>query len=137
MVYSDLYANFFAFCQRSGAAWMAVWRFRPVRWYWLAILAEQAALWWAAVIIYRTLTGDILVLHYNVNFGIDLIGAPERIFVYPALALSVALAHNFIIAGLNKHRDFKIFAHLLLAAAFNFGLIIAASLFFIYFINFK
>jgi hypothetical protein len=137
MVYSDLYANFFSFCQQVGLAFSALWRFRPVRWYWLAILIEQVGLWWAAILIFRTLTGDILVLHYNVNFGIDLIGAPGRIFVYPALALGVVVVHNLIIAWFHKHRDFKIFTHLLLAAAINFGLIIGASLFFIYFINFK
>jgi len=137
MAYSDLYANFFSFCQKTGLAFSALWRFFPARLYFAAIFIWQAALWWVAFFIYRSLTGDILVLHYNVNFGIDLIGSPERIFSYPAFALSIAVAHIIIAASFYKNKDFKTFIHLLLASAFSFGLIIGASLFFVYFINFK
>lgn len=137
MAYSSLYANFFSVCQRAGSATASLWRFSPTRFYLLAILLLQAFVWWGAFFIYRNLAGDILVLHYNVDFGIDLIGTPRRIFFYPMFGLGIAFLNLAAAAFFTRHKDFRIFAHLLMAASVNFGLILSLALFFIYFINFK
>ncbi len=137
MAYSSLYANFFSVCQRTGSAVASLWRFSPTRFYLLAILLLQALAWWGAFFIYRNLAGDILVLHYNVDFGIDLIGTPQRIFFYPMFGLGITLLNLAGAAFFTRHKDFRIFAHLLMAASVNFGLILSFALFFIYFINFK
>jgi len=137
MAYSDLYANFFSFCQRVGNAVASLWRFFPTKFYLPIFLFLQGLQWWGAYFIFSHLAGDILVLHYNVDFGIDLIGTPARIFGYPSWSLGVGLLNYGIAASFYRHKDFPIFAHLLMAAAINFSLILSLVLFFVYFINFK
>lgn len=137
MAYLNLYANFFVFCQKIGSAAAFVWRFAPTRLYILALAILQAIAWWAATFIYQNLNGDILVLHYTADFGIDLIGSPEKIFIFPSFALGIFLLNLIILLSLRRKRDFALFAHLLLAGALNFGVIVNIALFFLYLINFR
>lgn len=137
MAYSNLYASFFLNCQRAISALSFVWYFRPFRFYLAALLVLQAAAWWGAWFIYSRLIGDILVLHYTVDFGIDLIGAPNRVFFLPLFG-SVVVIINFIFSlFLVKRRDFSTQAHLLFAGALIFCLFLNLAIFFLYLINFK
>ena len=137
MAYFNLYANFFVFCQKTAAAVALVWAFTPTRFYFLFLGIVQAVSWWGAAFIYRHLAGDILVLHYTADFGIDLIGPPLRIFIFPILSLAVFLLNLLILLPLTRQRDFPVFAHLLLAGALNFAVFINLALFFLYLINFR
>ena len=137
MAYSDIYANFFSICQKANQSLGALWRLLPVKFYLLALLFFQAFSWWGAYHIYSSLTGDILVLHYNVDFGIDLVGAPVRIFSYPLFGLGIVLLNAALAASFSRHRDFRVFSHLLLGAAICFNFILNIALFFIYLINFR
>jgi hypothetical protein len=137
MVYSNLYARLHSARQAAGAALRAVWNLRPARWYFLIVAVLQLAAWLQAVYIYRHLAGDSLVRHYNVDFGIDLIGDPSEIFIYPSYGLAVFII-NLGLAALGRERqDFRVFTHLLLAAAVVFALFLNVALFFIYLINFR
>jgi len=137
MAYSDIYANFFSICQKLSNALGGIWRLLPAKLYFLTLFLLQAMAWWGAYYIYSSLTGNILVLHYNVDFGIDLIGVPVRIFIYPLFGLGIILLNTALTAFFYRHRDFRVFTHLLLAAAVSFSLILNIALFFIYFINFR
>jgi hypothetical protein len=137
MVYSNLYARLHAARQATGAALRAVWNLRPARWYFLIIGLLQFSAWLQAAYIYRHLAGDVLVQHYSVDFGIDLVGDPSQIFLYPVYGLAVFII-NFGLAALGRERpDFRIFVHLLLAAALIFALFLNIALLFIYLINFR
>lgn len=137
MAYSDIYANFFSICQKINQALAAWWRLRTTKFYLLALALFQVLAWWGAYYIYSSLTGDILVLHYNVDFGIDLIGPPTRIFYYPLFELGIIVLNIALAASFYRHKDFRVFSHLLLGAAIYFSMILSTVLFFIYFINFR
>ena len=137
MAYSNFYARFYAIRQQAGQAMAAVWRFYPSRFYFLAVGLWQLLTWWQAIFIYRNLTGNLLVLHYNVDFGIDLVADPSHIFIYPLFGLVVLLVNFIIAASLFRHRNFKVFTQLLLAAAALFGLFLSLVVLFIYLINFR
>lgn len=137
MAYSDIYANFFSICQKISQALAALWRLFLAKLYFPVLFFLQALAWWGAYYVYSSLTGDILVLHYNVDFGIDLIGVPARIFSYPLFGLGIILINIALAAAFYRHKDFRVFSHLLLGAAVYFSLVLNVALFFIYFINFR
>lgn len=137
MAYSNFYARFYGLSQQIGSAFAAVWHFRPSRFYLLIWGLLQVIVWWQAIFIFRNLIGNFLVLHYNVDFGVDLVGDPIQILLYPLYGLGVGLINLIIVAVLNRHRNFHIFAHLLLAATVLFALFLNLVLLFIYLINFK
>lgn len=137
MVYSNLYAKFYSTAERASGAVVAVWRWRPGRWYFLAFLVVQSLAWWQAEFIYRQLAGSVLVLHYNVDFGIDLVGDPAQVFGYPLYGLGIFIVNYLIAAAGSGRRDKNVYNHLLLAGAVIFGLALNLALMFIYLINFK
>ncbi|MFA5155395.1 MAG: hypothetical protein WC453_03085 [Patescibacteria group bacterium] len=137
MAYSNLYGRFYASLDRSGAALVKLWRFSPSRWYLAGILVLQALAWLESLFIYRNLGDKLLVLHYNVDFGIDLVGAPGQIFWYPWLGLAVLAVNMMVAAGLHQQRDGRPFIHFLLSTAVIFHLFLDLALFFVYLINFR
>ena len=137
MAYSNVYANFYAFRQKAWSALGAVWRFRPVRFYLIVALVLQFIAWWEAIYVFRHLSGSRLVLHYNVDFGVDLVSDPARIFLYPVFGLGIVLL-NFVLAAVFNHRpNHKLLTKLLFAAADLFGILLILALFSIYLINFS
>jgi len=137
MAYSNFYANFYSFCQEIRIAGTTLWRFIPSRFYLGIAVLLQAANWWQAVFIYKHLSGELLVLHYNIDFGINLVGEPGRIFLYPLFGLGIFTLNWIIAAALHRRQYFRLFANLLLTAALLFCLFISLALMFIYLINFK
>jgi len=137
MAYSNFYARFYVICQRIGGALSAIWRFLPSRWYLLFIALFQVLAWLQAWSIRHNLTGNLVVLHYNINFGTDLVGAPGEIFIYPLLGLGVFLLNFIILAAFRRHKDWRILVHILLGAAAVFGLFLSLVLLSIYLINFR
>ena len=97
MAYSNFYGQFYVIRGRVGSSLAAVWNLSASRWYAALTVILQIIAWAESIFIYRNLTGDLLILHYNVDFGIDLVGVPSRIFVYPLVGLGVFIL-NLIIA---------------------------------------
>jgi|GEM_PF-267735 len=137
MSYSNFYARFYTASQRWGSALAATWRLTSSRWYLLAFLVFQLIAWWQTIFIFRSLTGDFLVLHYNISLGVDLVGEPQRIFLYPIFGLIIALINFFILLILQFHKNFLIFANLLLGSAVFFNFLLNLALFSIYLVNFR
>jgi len=137
MFYSSFYARFYNIRQKISLALGAIWHFRPNRAYLIIILFWQIIIWLQAIFIYRNLSGHILVLHYNVDFGVDLVVSPGQIFYYPLLGLLISLLNLIILANLNQGKNKQAFAHLLLAAAALFELFLSLALMSVYLINFR
>lgn len=137
MAYSNLYANFYSFSQEVRAAFAALWRFVPSRFFLGAAILLQAACWLQAIFIYKHLSGDLLVLHYNIDFGIDLVGPPWHIFIYPVYGLGVFLLNWTIAAALYRRQYFRLFADILLSAAILFSVLAGLAMMFVYLINFR
>jgi hypothetical protein len=136
MSYSSFYARLHAGGQKTGAALGAVIRFYPSRFYFAAIIFWQILAWLQAGYIFRNLTGDLLVLHYNVDFGVDLVGDPSRIFLYPLFGLIAWFAALILTALCYRQSSFKAIAHLLLGGAAVFGFFLSLALLSVYLINF-
>jgi hypothetical protein len=137
MAYLNLYVRFYSFRQEAGAALRALWHLSSSRFYLVAIVLIQALNWFQAIFIYRHLSGELLVLHYNIDFGIDLVGAPWRIFLYPLCSLGIFLLNWLAAASLHHQSQFRLFANLLLSAAIIFATFVSLALMFVYLINFR
>jgi len=129
--------SFYSRSQKIGSAFRTFWHFRPNRFYLLFFALSQAVAWWQAGFIFRHLTSNFLVLHYNINFGIDSVGVPAQIFLFPLYCLGVLLVNLFIAVAMYRQKNFRTFSHLLLASALFFAVILNLVLFFVYLINFK
>jgi len=137
MAYSNFYGWFYVIRQQVGAALLAVWNLACGRYYLVALILAQIIAWLESIFIYRNLSGDLLILHYNVDFGVDLVGIPARIFTYPLIGLGIAILNLILAATTYNHKDFRVFVHFLLAAALVFGLFLNLALLFVYLINFR
>lgn len=137
MAYSNLYARFYANVDKIKASLGAIFRYKPSLIYFALVVFWQLASWFQSWLIHRSLSGDVLVLHYNVNFGIDRVGSPTSIYYYPLLSLAVFLLNFIILAILHKDKNFKILVHFLLSAAALFSLFISIDLLAVYLINFR
>ncbi len=136
MAYSNFYARLHTRGQEIGAAFLAVWSFYPTRVYLPILLFWQILAWLQAWLIFHNLTGDLLVLHYNVDFGVDLVGDPSRIFLYPIFGLVACFVALILSSFFYRQADFKVITHLLLGAAAVFGLFLSLVLMSIFLINF-
>jgi len=137
MAYFNFYARVYSAFGKIKESLAAIFHFRPSFIYIAAVLLEQLLAWFQAWFIYHNLSGDILVLHYNVDFGIDLVGDPVRIYFFPAISLAIFLLNFIILAIFHKDKNFKILAHYLLGIAALFGLFLSIALLSVYLINFR
>ncbi len=137
MTYSNFYARFYTAIQRIIKILKVIFSFHYSVYYLIIIAVSQVLAWLQAIFIFRGLTGDFLVLHYNVDFGIDFVAEPSRIFSWPLFSLVVFFINLIILAIFNKNKDFKLFVHLLLVASVLVGLLLNIVLLSIYLINFR
>jgi hypothetical protein len=137
MAYSNFYARIFANFDKSRASFRTIFRFTPSLIYLALFVAWQVVAWFQAWFIYKNLSGDVLVLHYNVDFGIDLVGDPARVYFFPVLGLIIFLLNLIILAVLHKDKNFKILVHFLLGAATLFAVFLSIALLAVYLINFR
>ncbi|QQG52673.1 MAG: hypothetical protein HY931_00350 [Candidatus Falkowbacteria bacterium] len=137
MNYSNFYARFYTFLQLSGAAFKRIFKFNFAKVYAGLIIFLQVLAWLQTISIYRRLTGDFTILHYNIDFGVDLIGRPQSIFYYPLLGLGVALLNIVLTAILARRREARLIIHFLMGAALAFAVFLSLALLALNFINFR
>lgn len=137
MAYSNFYARFYTTLGKIKESFAVVFRLKS-SWIYLGLIVFwQVAAWLQAWFINRSLSGDIIVLHYNVDFGIDLVASPAQIYLYPLLGLAVFAVNLIILAALYKENNFKTLVHFLFGAAALFGAFLSLALIAVYLINFR
>lgn len=104
----------------------------------LVILVLQNISLWAFVWLFSKQVGDSLaILHFNVDFGIDLVGDAKKLFAIPVLGLFVSLFNFLLLFVFLKNKNFKFIAYLLLTAACLVNIFLSLALGPIYWMNFK
>jgi len=137
MSYSQFYGRLQNWRSQTAGTLKDLFDLGANRLYLLAILIIQAVSWWLASYIFREIAGNVLILHYNIDFGIDLIGAPNLIFYFPLFGALLLLLNLIFLVILGSGRHFKIQSHFLMAATTISNLGILATLLLIYLINFR
>ncbi len=137
MAYSNFYSRFYSFFDKIKASLGTIFHYKPSWIYLGLIIFWQIVAWLQTGFIRRKLSGEILVLHYNVDFGIDRIGDPKQIYLFPLLGLGVFLLSFILLAIMHKNKNFKALVLYLLGSAAIFGLFLSIALVAVYLINFR
>lgn len=118
--------------------WKKMWTWGFFKVYLLIFVILEAIISYLAAYIYLGNKGnDLTVLHYNIDFGIDQIGAGSGVFKFPITVLFLFLADLIFLYYFTRSKDFKFLVQLVLGAS----LVITGFLFLatlgLYIINFR
>jgi hypothetical protein len=86
--------------------------------------------------LYQNISSDLIVLHYNVLFGIDKVGNPQEIFVLPLLSLAVFILNTLLSISFFRKKHFNFLSHLLPISSLLVSIIAIFSLLSLYLVNF-
>ncbi len=84
----------------------------------------------------RSIGDNLAVLHYNVVFGIDLIGPAFHLYAIPGIGTAIIAINILFAASLSGLRDRAISVIIATASALSNTIAISA-LYFAYFVNFS
>ncbi|NTW22077.1 hypothetical protein HGA34_00855 [Candidatus Falkowbacteria bacterium] len=103
----------------------SLWSFFYIRVYLVLIVILNILNWSITTFLQYRVKLDQVVLHYNVDFGVDLYGETSRLFIIPLIGLLVLFVNLSVVA--NTDRQSRFISHCLLAtaAATNFLLLVA------------
>ena len=105
-----------------------------VQWVVIGALVLNAANWLAIAFFIRPVDFPI-ILHYNVYFGVDVIGRWQQVYFLPAIGLFILLI-NSILGFLFYGQKERIVAYLLLLATFIVQIIITIAVASVLLINY-
>ena len=95
-----LYEHFFSMRKNFLKNIVYVFSFFHIRIYVMIIFALNFSIWLAAYFVNTNAVQNLIVLHYNVNFGVDLIGGAEKLFIIPVLGLVIIFINLFLLIAL-------------------------------------
>ena len=134
---SRLYENISLIRQNLLNIIFHVFSFFYFRIYLILVLGLNLLIWLLSYYVNMQVSQDLVILHYNVDFGVDLIGNVKEIFIIPALGFIIILVNVFLLFNFSKHRHFKFLNHLLFTASILVNLFLLLALASIYLINFR
>jgi hypothetical protein len=137
MLYSKLYERFYSFSSKIKASSGEFFGFWSNRIYLGLVIICQVCSWWLSYYIFKNLASDLLVLHYNVDFGIDWVGDPNLIFYFPLIALAFLLLSVVLLFIFGPGRHFRFQSHYLMLGAVLANLGMLTALILVYIINFR
>lgn len=128
--------NYFHLSRQSlGEIILDLLSFFYVRIYLIILLTINLLNWIVAFTINKNVSQDLVFLHYNVTFGVNLIGSVIKVYIIPLLGFIIILINFVLLVFIHKQSRFVV--HLLLTSALlaNIFLLIAITL--VYLINFR
>ncbi len=105
--------------------------------YLAANLLANLFVWAASAVVYRLAAQGTLILHYNVDFGVDYLGEGYNVFLLPVSATVVLALNFYLVYAVSRYRPDKIISNLLFAGALAVNLLILVSEYFLYLINYQ
>lgn len=114
---------------------LALLSFRPAKIYLALLFALNLINWLLAFFFNKSVSQNLVVLHYNVNLGVNLIGPASAIYIIPTLGLLFIVINFLLLLNLGQKSNFLI--HLLLGSSLLINLFLLAGIFTVYFINFR
>ncbi len=101
------------------------------------ILFFNFLLWISVFYINFKASSTTLILHYNVDLGVDLIGLGSNLYIIPLLGLLIFIVNLVLLLIFLKWSDYRYLAHLLFSVSLLANLFLLISLGPIYLINFR
>jgi hypothetical protein len=82
-------------------------------------------------------SGKLASLHYNIDYGVDLIGDAKNIFVLPSLGAIISIINLFVISLFFNKKNGIFFMHILYITALLVNVFLLLGIFSLYLINFR
>ncbi len=101
------------------------------------LLLFNFLIWLSVYYIANQVIQKLVVLHYNVDFGANLVGNVGNMYTIPIVGLVIIAVNFFLLFFFAKNNDLRVVAHFLLATAVAANFFLLISLVPIYFINFS
>lgn len=136
-MYSKFYERFYSWRVKVSASVGEFFSYIPNRVYVALSLIFQAFSWFFSYYIYKNLTGTLLVLHYNVDFGINWIGDSYNIFYFPAVSFLIFLLSMVVLLIFGPGKYFRFQSNLIMISVLMSNLGMLSALLLVYLINFK
>ena len=97
------------------------------------------AIWLMARYISVEVGQPQIALHYSVDFGIDLYGNTQKIYIIPLLGLIFIVVNFGLVAAVNRYnkREIRFIFHILSTTAIIANIMLLAAVVSIYIINFR
>jgi hypothetical protein len=105
--------------------------------YLLVLVLQNLSIWTFVWLFMRRVGGSLTILHFTVDFGIDLVGDGKQLLMIPVLGLFVSIFNLLLLFVFIKNKNFKFIAHLLLATAMMVNVFLTLALGPIYWMNFR
>lgn len=137
MMYSKLYERFYSWRTKAAAALGEFFVYWPNRFYLALSLLLQAVSWFLSYYIFKNLTGTLLVLHYNVDFGINWIGDPYNIFYFPLISLAILVISLLVLFIFGPSKHFRFQSNVIMVSVLMSNLGLLSALVLVYLMNFK
>lgn len=98
-----------------------------IRWMLIAIFIVHLASWVELAVFVRPVEYDV-ILHYNIYFGVAMIGAWQEMYILPVLGLCIMILNCFFAFFLYRYRE-RVAAYIILLSALmaQVGILIACS----------
>lgn len=133
----DIGRIYYSFKQIIADNLFFIFNFFYIRLYFIIIFSLNIFLWLLVYSININFSRELIVLHYNVDFGVDMIGPVNNLYIIPLAHLIILIINILIIFYSVKYKYFKFIVHILLLAGLVVGIFLLIALSFIYLINFK
>lgn len=114
-----------------------VWGFGYIRLYLLIAAVVNLLDWIGSWLLYRAIGPNLTVLHYNVDFGIDLVGQRQKLFLNPTIGLTFIILDFLFLLLWTKQKNLGFVANVLLVSAILVNALLLLALLAVYLINFR
>jgi len=114
-----------------------IWGLSFVRVYLLVAAVINILDWVGSWLLYRAMGPNLTVLHYNVDFGIDLVGQRQKLFLNPTIGLTFIFLDFLFLLVWTKQKNLNLVSHILLVTAALVNALLLLSLLAVYLINFR
>lgn len=108
-----------------------------IRVYLIVLFFLNLSLWLLVYVINKQPGQDLIALHYNVDFGVNLIGKASNVYVIPCLGITTIFLNGVLSSTLIKQKDSKFIIHVLLVSAILVHILLFAAVATIYLVNFQ
>ncbi|MDA3839572.1 MAG: hypothetical protein PF572_00645 [Patescibacteria group bacterium] len=118
----------------------SVFSFLYVKIYFVFFIAVNGINWLFSYYIFSNIlpeTRELIALHYNVEFGVNLIGNANNIFILPSLGLLIIVINFSLLLSIYKLKNSKFLGNFLLLPALISNVYLLIGLVSIYLANFK
>ena len=135
--FAKLFDFFISFRQNFKTNFFDPLFFWYIKIYLSILLFINIIIWLIAGYLNMQMGEGLMALHYNVDFGINLIGEANKIYIIPLLGIIIIIINTLLFILVSRHKDKIFISHILFITALIANIILLVSTASIYLINFR